>query len=135
MIELGYMESKSCPDCLQKLKEAQRACHACGYVVELVPREKQIDRYLKRPSPGGLFFTQAYAFGTRQYLWFIISLIPVVGLVALVTMFLFGRRWSWHVGGWENFEEFKRRQRVMDRIAYAWLAILLLGYVYLRWVQ
>ncbi len=127
------MKSKSCPDCLQKLKEAQRACGACGYTVELVPKEEQIERYLKRPSPGGLFFTQAYAFGTRQYMWFIVSLIPVVGLAALVVMFLFGRRWSWHVGGWENFEEFKKRQRLMDTIAYVWLVVLLVGYAWLRW--
>lgn len=126
------MENKTCPDCLDRLRAAQKACEACGYKVELVPKEKQIEKFLKRPSPGGLFFTQAYALGTRQYMWFIISLIPIAGFVALGAMFLFGRRWSWHVGGWDNYEQYKKRQRLMDTIAYIWLAILILGYLYLR---
>lgn len=127
------MDSKSCPDCLQKLKEAQRACLACGYTVELVPKEEVMERYLRRPSLGGLFWTQGYAFGTRQYLWFIVSLIPIAGFVALVAMFFFGRRWSWHVGGWDSFEEFQKRQQLMDGIASAWLCVLVVAYAYLRW--
>lgn len=129
------MDSKSCPDCLEKLREAQRICEGCGYTVELVPKEEVIERYLRRPSPGGLFWTQAYAFGTRQYIWFIVSLVPIVGFVALGAMFLFGRRWSWRVGGWDNFEEFKKRQRLMDGVAYAWLCVLIFVYIYLRWLR
>lgn len=125
---------KTCPECLEKLRELQELCKSCGYKVELVPEEEVVARYLKRPSPGGLFWTQAYAFGTRQYLWFILSLIPVVGFVALGVMFLFGRRLSWQTGGWENFTEFKARQQLMDSLAYGWLAILLCIYLYARFV-
>ncbi len=126
--------AKMCPECMEKLKEAQRFCAACGYHVELVPDEVVMERFLRRPSPGGLFWTQAYALGTRQYLWFILSLIPIVGVVALFAMFFYGRRWSWKVGEWENFEEYRRRQILMDRIGYGWLATLLIGYIVVRTV-
>lgn len=125
---------KTCPECLEKLKELQELCGSCGYKVELVPEDEVMQRYLKRPSPGGLFWTQAYALGTRQYLWFILSLIPIVGFVALGAMFWFGRRWSWEVGGWENFAEFKKRQQLMDGLAYGWLALLIGAYLYTRFV-
>ncbi|HJN84773.1 MAG TPA: hypothetical protein QF873_00455 [Patescibacteria group bacterium] len=127
------MDSKSCPDCLTKLREAQRACKACGYTIELVPKEEVMERYLRRPSPGGLFWTQGYALGTRQYMWFVVSLIPIAGFVALGAMFIFGRRWSWHVGGWSSFDEFKKRQRLMDTLAYVWFGGLVLVWAYLRW--
>jgi hypothetical protein len=129
------MEDKKCPDCLDKLREAQDICGACGYKVELISEEKQIERFIKRPSPGGLFFTQAYAFGTRQYLWFIASLIPILGFVALGVMFLFGRRLSWRFGGWDSFEEYKKRQTTMDVVSCVWLAILLSAYLLLRFLK
>lgn len=103
--------------------------------MELVSKEQDMERYLKRPSLGGLFWTQAYAFGTRQYLWFILSILPITGFVALPAMFLFGRRWSWRVGGWENFETFKKRQLLMDRIGIAWIILLALIYAYLRFLK
>ena len=118
---------------MEKLKELQKLCGSCGYTVELVPAEEMTARYLKRPSPGGLFWTQAYALGTRQYLWFILSLIPVVGIVALFVMFFFGRRLSWETGGWNSFAEYKKRQQLMDGLAYGWLAILLGIYLYTKY--
>lgn len=123
---------KTCPECLEKFKEAQRYCESCGYHVELVTNEVVMERFLRRPSPGGLFWTQAYAIGTRQYLWFVVSLVPIAGFVALFAMFFYGRRWSWKVGEWESFEEYRRRQILMDRIGYGWLAVLLIGYIILR---
>ncbi|PIR47426.1 hypothetical protein COV06_03130 [Candidatus Uhrbacteria bacterium CG10_big_fil_rev_8_21_14_0_10_50_16] len=124
----------TCPECLEKLKELQKICGSCGYTVELVPAEELIERYLKRPSPGGLFWTQAYALGTRQYLWFLVSLIPIAGFVALGAMFLFGRRLSWKSGEWDSFAEFKKRQQLMDGLAYAWLGLLIAVFLYMRYV-
>ncbi len=126
------IDAKTCPECLEKLKEAQRFCASCGYHVELVPDEVVKERFLRRPSPGGLFWTQAYALGSRQYLWFFLSLIPVVGFVALFAMFFFGRRWSWQVGEWESFEEYHRRQVLLDWIGYGWIGLLTAGYIALR---
>ncbi|OGL71848.1 hypothetical protein A3C17_01920 [Candidatus Uhrbacteria bacterium RIFCSPHIGHO2_02_FULL_53_13] len=123
---------KVCPECFSKLKELQKLCQGCGYKIELVTADEEIERFLRRPSPGGLLWTQAYAFGTRQYLWFVLSILPITGFVALPMMFAFGRRWSWRVGGWGSFTEFKERQVLMDRIGIAWILFLVLIYLYFR---
>ena len=52
---MSEMTGKSCPDCTAALREAQRICEGCGYAIQLVPKEELIERYLRRPSPGGLF--------------------------------------------------------------------------------
>ncbi len=127
----GFLRN-TCPECFTKLRELQAACDGCGYTVELVSKDEEIERFVRRLSPGGLFWTQAYAFGTRQYVWFILSILPITGFVALPLMFVFGRRWSWRVGGWESFEVFKRRQQLMDRIGIAWIAFLILVYIGVR---
>lgn len=127
-------DKKTCPECFTKLRELQALCGGCGYRVELVSKEEDMERYLKRPSLGGLFWTQAYAFGTRQYMWFILSILPITGFVALPAMFVFGRRWSWKVGGWKNFEEFKKRQVLMDGIGVAWILFLVSIWAYFRYL-
>ena len=48
-------------------------------------------------------------------------------------MFFYGRRWSYKVGGWESFQEFKERQDLMDKVAYGWLALIILGYLGARY--
>ncbi len=125
---------QKCPECFVKLRELQELCGGCGYRVELVTKEEDMERYLKRPSLGGLFWTQAYAFGTRQYMWFILSILPITGFVALPAMFVFGRRWSWKVGGWASFNEFKSRQTLMDRIGVAWVLLLVAIWAYFRYL-
>lgn len=125
----------ACPECFTKLKELQKLCHGCGYKIELVTVDEEIERFVKRLSPGGLLWTQAYALGTRQYLWFVLSILPITGFLALPAMFIFGRRWSWRVGDWNSFDEFKQRQKLMDRIGIAWVLFLLLVYLYFRFVR
>ena len=126
------MNTAACPDCTAALQEAQRVCHACGYTLRLEPMEAEKDRYLHRPSLGGLLWTQAYALGTRQYLWFVASLIPGVGFVALFAMSLYGRRWSWRMGGWESFSAFQERQRLMDGSGFGWICALIVTYTAFR---
>jgi hypothetical protein len=125
----------NCPDCYTKLRELQALCGQCGYKIELVTKDEEIERFINRFSVGGLFWTQAYALGTRQYVWFILSILPITGFVALPAMFVYGRRWSWHVGGWESFDEYKKRQILMDRIGMVWFGLLLLIYLYFRFVK
>lgn len=124
---------KTCPECYTKLRELAAICAGCGYKIELVTKEEDIERFIRRPSPGGLLWTQAYAFGSRQYLWFVLSILPITGIAALPAMFLFGRRWSWHVGGWESFDEFKRRQVLLDRIGIAWVLVLVAVVLFVRY--
>ena len=89
-------------------------------------------RVLRRPSLGALFFTQGFALGSRLYGWFLLSLIPGAGLVALAALVVFGRRWSWHRGGWANWREFEARMRLLDALATVWIIGLLIGWWALR---
>ena len=129
------IKEKKCPDCFAKLRELQELCKGCGYKIELVTKEEEVERFIKRASLGGLLWTQAYAFGTRQYMWFILSILPIMGFIALPAMFIFGRRWSWKVGGWKSFDEYKRRQVLMDRIGMGWILILVGIWAYFKYVK
>ncbi len=99
----------------------------------LEPDEDVRARYLRSPSLGALLFTQGWAFGSRLYVWFLISLIPGVGLVALFACIFFGRRWSWKQGGWASWEEFTKRMKLMDVLAVVWILFLLAGYLVARY--
>ncbi len=132
---MEHQLKNACPECFTKLKELQKLCYGCGYKIELVTADEDIERFIRRLSPGGLLWTQAYTLGTRQYLWFVLSVFPITGFVALPAMFIFGRRLSWKVGGWNNFDEFKQRQKLMDRIGIVWILFLILVYLYFRFVR
>lgn len=98
----------------------------------LEPDEERKARYLKAPALGALLWTQGWTFGARLYLWFLLSLIPVFGLIALFACLLFGRRWAWKQGGWASWEEFTERMKVMDAFAVIWILGLIIGYGWLR---
>ncbi len=120
----------TCKDCKKDVEIWNKRCEGCGYTLVLEPEEAIKVRYLRGPALGALLFTQGWAFGARTYVWFLISLIPVVGIVALFACLLFGRRWSWKYGGWGSWEEYRERMRLMDGIGFAWVALLGVLYLY-----
>ena len=126
------MEGRSCKICLEKVELWNEQCQGCGYHLVLEPDEKLQARYLRAPSLGALFWTQGWTFGARLYLWFLLSLISVFGLIALFVCVFFGRRWSWKYGGWADWEEFTERMKVMDALGLIWILGLLIGYGWLR---
>ncbi|MDG1949202.1 MAG: hypothetical protein P8J32_00055 [bacterium] len=123
---------KTCKSCKKEVEQWNEKCGGCGFTLVLEPDEKRKARFLKGPSLGALFFTQGWAFGARLYAWFLLSLVPVFGLVALIVCLFFGRRWSWKYGGWSNWEEFTRRMRMMDILGGAWILILASGYLIIK---
>lgn len=123
---------KTCTSCKREVEAWNEKCDGCGFTLELVPDERRKARYLRGPSLGALLFTQGWAFGARLYFWFLISLIPVVGLVALFVCLVFGRRLSWKYGGWSDWEEYEARMRLMDVIGIVWILILAAVYLYVR---
>jgi len=127
------MESKKCTSCKKQVEEWNEKCKGCGFTLVLEPDEKKRARYLRGPALGALFWTQGWTFGARLYIWFILSLIPVVGFVALFACLIFGRRWSWKYGGWSNWDEFKSRMRVMDIIGTIWILGLIGVYYFARY--
>ncbi len=114
------------------VEDWNRSCKDCGYHLVLEPEEISRERFLRGPSLGALLFTQGWAVGGRLYLWFLLSLIPIVGIVALVVLTLFGRRWSWKQGGWASWEEYKKRMRMMDVFGVVWVLILIVTYFLVR---
>ncbi|MFA4845191.1 MAG: hypothetical protein WC654_01385 [Patescibacteria group bacterium] len=124
--------SKTCTSCKNAVEAWNEQCRACGFTLVLEPDEKRRARFLRGPALGALLFTQGWTFGARVYFWFLISLIPVVGIAALILCVIFGRRWSWKYGGWSDWGEFVKRMRVMDAIGLCWVAILAWAYLYVR---
>jgi hypothetical protein len=122
----------TCTSCKREVEEWNERCKSCGFTLELVPDQRRKARYLRGPSLGALLFTQGWAFGARLYAWFLLSLVPVVGIVALFACLFFGRRWSWKYGGWSDWDEFQNRMRLMDMIGVVWVAILAGLYLYAR---
>ena len=127
-------EMKTCIQCKQFVKEWNERCGSCGMHLVMEPDEQRQAKFLRGPSLGALLFTQGWTFGARLYIWFLVSLIPGVGLVALFMCLLFGRRWSWKQGGWASFDEFRARMRLLDLLAIGWIAILLAFYFWRKYL-
>lgn len=125
-------DPKTCKQCKLDVKEWNERCGGCGFTLILEPDEKIKARYLRTPALGALLWTQGWTFGARMYLWFILSLIPVVGLVALIVCVIFGRRWSWKQGGWSDWETFHQRMRLLDAVAVIWIIGVIIMWLYLR---
>ena len=128
-----YM-NRICKKCESVVDEWNEKCGGCGFHLVLEPEETVRAQYLKTPSLGALLFTQGWTFGSRLYIWFLLSLIPGVGLVALFMCLFFGRRWSWKQGGWGSFAEFTTRMRYMDVIAMVWILFLIASYLWVRYM-
>lgn len=126
------MGGKICNSCFQEVEEWNHKCESCGYHLVLEPDEMRKLRYLRRPSLGALLWTQGWTFGARLYFWFLLSLIPVFGLIALFACVLFGRRWAWKYGGWEDWKDFQHRMRFMDALGIIWICGLIGGYFWVR---
>jgi len=121
-----------CVSCKKQIDYWNEHCGECGFRVELVPDEKIKARYLRGPSLGPLLFTQGWAYGARLYFWFLLSLVPVFGIITLFICLFFGRRLSWKQGGWASWEEFVHRMKMMDILSAVWIVLLIVFYLYVR---
>jgi hypothetical protein len=124
--------AKTCDRCKADVKAWNERCGGCGFTLVLEPDEVIRARYLRTPSLGALLFTQGWAFGARLYLWFVLSLVPIAGLVVLFLCVAFGRRWSWEQGGWADWESFRARMRLLDGLAAVWIAGVIVAWILLK---
>jgi hypothetical protein len=122
----------ACTSCKVEAEAWNERCGGCGFRLVLEPDEAARARFLRGPSLGALLWTQGWTFGARLYVWFLASLVPVVGFVVLFACLLFGRRWSWKYGGWADWDEFRARMRLLDAVALVWLAGIAAGWYVLR---
>jgi len=121
-----------CRSCKERVEQWNEECGSCGFKLVLEPEERIRARYLRGPSLGALLWTQGWAFGSRLYLWFLLSLVPVVGLALIFVLLIFGRRLSWKQGGWGSWDEFVMRMRVLDALGALWLVVLIVSYFIAR---
>jgi len=126
------MSSQSCKQCQKKIEEWNEACKGCGYRLVLEPEDRLKIRYLRAPSLGALLFTQGWALGARLYVLFLLSLIPAVGIAALIIGAIFGRRLSWKLGSWGSWEEYVNRMKFLDGVGITWVCLLGIVYLYFR---
>jgi hypothetical protein len=122
----------TCKSCKANVDAWNEQCDGCGFRLVLEPDEMARAKFLRGPSVGALLFTQGWTFGARLYVWFLLSLVPIVGFVVLFTCLFFGRRWSWKYGGWSDWEEFHSRMRLLDAIAALWIVGLAVSWLWLR---
>lgn len=129
------MTPNTCPECFHSVKETDKYCGLCGYKIIAEPTEKQREHFLKGPSLGALLWTQGWAFGARLYLWFFLSLIPILGFVVLFVLLFWGRRLSWKQGSWSSWEEYKGRMRFLNILSVIWIILLLGVYFFSRYAN
>ncbi len=123
---------KTCVQCKADIEAWNEKCGGCGYTLVLEPDAVLQERRLRAPALGALLFTQGWCFGARMYGWFLLSLIPMVGIIVLPIMVLFGRRWAWKAGGWTDWQEFEDRMRLLDVLSAIWIVLLIGGWSLLR---
>lgn len=124
--------AKTCSACQARVEEWNEKCRGCGFTLVMEPEEKTRAKYLRVPSLGALLFTQGWTLGARLYLFFLLSLIPIVGIPVLVICTLFGRRMSWKFGSWSDWDEFQKWMKIMDLVGVAWIVILAIVYFWFK---
>lgn len=57
-----------------------------------------------------------WTLGNRLWLWAFLTFIPLVNLYVAIKLAKDGRQIAWEKGSWENFEQFKKRQKNISLI-------------------
>lgn len=70
-----------------------------------------VEAELRKFNWGALLLGWVWAFGHRLWLWGILGLIPLVGLVVQIGQGFQGNRMAWERGGYASAEELRRKER------------------------
>ena len=85
-------------------------------------------KFTQKWSWGAFFIAFIWAFASKLYLYgillFITSFIPIVNLIVFIVFGVKGRSIVWNNTEWNNFEDYKKRQKLLDTIGYS---LFLLG--------
>ena len=104
-----------CLECHNEVMEPSLTCNGCGFEVQQ-KNERERDAFLQKRPFVALVAPWLYAFGTRQYGWFCLSLLGPFYLVAAIYLYRFGRIQAWRNGSWTSFEEFYAREHVIKNV-------------------
>ncbi len=87
--------------------------------------------FIRRWSWGGFLLYFLYFLGSRNYkrafLYFLGATVPFLGIYLWIKSGLRGRKLVWGSGKWQDFESYRRRQVLLDRIGLVLLVLSLLG--------
>lgn len=84
------------------------------------PLTLEQQKYITRWSWGGFAMGWIYLASSRLYKkalkYLLLALIPFAGLILNIRLGLKGRAMTWSEGPWLNFDEYQKRQRLLDII-------------------
>ncbi len=80
--------------------------------------------YTQGWSWGACWGSLVWALGNKLYWWALGMLVPIWNIYVWIKLSVDGRKLAWEKGGWQGFEQFKNRQKIM---AWVILIIIILG--------
>jgi len=83
-------------------------------------------KYINGWSWGAFFGNGIWQWGQKLYLQAVLAFIPFVNIYIWIKCAMDGRKMAWEKGGWDGFENFKKRQTVM-----AWVIVIVFVFVIL----
>ncbi len=92
--------------------------------------ESEIDQdtFVNKWSWGGFFLHWIYFIASRApkkaFLYFLGSLVPILNIYLWIKTGLKGRKITWETGKWLNFEDYRKRQKLLDKIGVIVIVVL-----------
>lgn len=69
--------------------------------------------FIQKWSWGAFFSPIVWALGNKLYLWALGCLVPLFNIYVWIKLASGGRAMAWEEGNWKDFEQFKKRQKIM----------------------
>lgn len=90
--------------------------------------------YLKKWSWGAFLMVPFWALGSKMYVAGILLLVfgyivPVVNFGVGIYFGVKGREKAWAATKWESFEEFRKRQNLLDNLGFVLMLLLVVLYI------
>jgi hypothetical protein len=89
------------------------------------------DEFIRKWSWGGFFLFIVYLFASRLYkkavLYLLGTAVPILDIVLWIKTGLRGRKMTWESGKWTDFEAYKKRQKLLDKIGIILFTISILA--------
>jgi hypothetical protein len=69
--------------------------------------------FIHKWSWGAFFGGAIWPLGNKLFIWALLSLIPLVNIYVWIKLAIEGRRMAWEQSGWDDFDHFRYRQKVV----------------------
>ncbi|MEI8174959.1 MAG: hypothetical protein WCG28_03345, partial [bacterium] len=89
--------------------------------------------FINKWSWGGFFLYAVYFIASRNYkrafLYFLGTAVPILNIWLWIKSGLRGRKLVWESGKWQDFESYRKRQKLLDKIGFIWALIIALIWI------